>query len=265
MAKILIASPHISDNLPLLCSNQEANFPITNLQNIQLTNKWRTVSVLEPIIIDIYGAFNEYNFVALIGTNASSTATIRVTTAMEQSSLYTNPMYDSGTLSHWPKQGLESWENTNRYLYLGSNRLEPWIRITINDPDNLSQYYEAGRLYLSKAWIPTFNIGYGWSVSWNDNSEKEKSLGGNTFITSRSKYRQIEFDLNFQYENEMYDNAFELDRLRGTSKDILVIKDIDNLDRVQDQSVYGLMTELSPIVNTTYSIFAKKFKVEELL
>lgn len=267
MTNILIASPILSDLSEIIVSDEEENFPFSNLQTIQLYDKWRTTIISNPIIIDIDLSNNSnisYNLISLLGTNASQTSTYRIVIADSQVELDTSPVYDSGTLSLWPSD-LSDWTSVNLVHYLETSYNNDWVRIVVTDTSNSLGYFEAGRLYISDAWVPSINIGYGWSIQWVDNSIIDKSLGNNSFIYQKPKYRVLEFELKFITEDEMFLNGAKLDRLRGSSKDILVIQDVSNLDRLQELTVYGLSTELSPIINNIFHYYSKRYKIEELI
>jgi len=280
MANICLATGTLSDNLGIITTTLGASapvvgMPLTNLKTMQPVDKWRTTGV-SKVSIDIdmgatMVAVGGYNVIALLATNASYDATWQITTATSQSNLTSSPIYDSGVINF--KASAETFNGQtvnnspiNGIQYLGtSNITDKWIRIEIFDTSNADGYFEAGRLYVSQAWFPTYNIPYGWSINWVDPSLLSYSAGSNTFVTLRSKYRELSFDLKWISENEMYNNGYMLDKLFGKSKDVLIVKDIENTTRRHDQMIYGLFTELTPIINQTFNIYNKRYKIKELL
>lgn len=264
MSKILIASPALSDAATLTTNNELGTLPATNLQKMQPTKVYRTNS-LDAIYMEMdLGSISPFNLVAMLYTNASSTATWQVRAANTQADLTAAPGYDSGILTHWASPGISDWDRTHAMLSTGQQSYQ-WIRIDIVDPANPDGYYQAGRIYISDAIIPSVNISLGWSLGWEDDSTTQDSLGGKTFVIPRQKRRLLNFSLDFLTEIEMNNDSFSLDRLRGKSKDIFVIKDIDDLSLRHSQSVCGLMKDLSPIIKSKFNIYRKRYAIRELL
>lgn len=268
---IVIATPVLSDAAVLTAGSEAADMPAANLLTQQPIDVWRATDLANAYLVADLGAAAAINLVALLYTNASSAAQWRVRAAASEADLTAAPGYDSGLVDMWPHAGLETWDWTHAFRWLGVAGATPgpqtfrWWRIDVADPGNAAGYVQAGRLYLAAAWQPTRNLLYGWSVGFIDFSAKVRAAGGQILPGSRPLHRVARFALRCDSESEMYDNAFEIDRRRGTSGDVLVLRDPATPSRLMKQSVYGTLSSLEPIVNARFNVFEKPYEIEEMI
>ncbi len=264
MGRIVIAEPSIGDAAVLRSVAGADALAVGNLQAQQPSKAWRTTAVAGDAVEADLGTAAGINLVALLSTNAGSAATWRVRAAATQTDLTAAPGYDSGSLSVWPTTGLETWDFVHGILWLATSvQTFRWWRVDVADLDNPDGYLQAGRLFLSKAWQPSRNRQRGLAIAFEDLSPRERARGGQIYPLALPRRRVLQFTLRFQSEAEMYANAFELDRLRGRSGDVLVIPDPDKSAQIQRQTVYGLQAELVPIVDPAHNLFEKAFVIEE--
>ena len=263
---IVIATPALSDAAVLAANGASEGMPLVNLQRMQPIEVWRTTDPANAFVTVDLGASETVSLVALLHTNASAAATWRIRAAAVEGDVVTSPAYDSTSVSLWPTAGLDTWPTVNGLLWLGASpqTLRYW-RIDVADGSNPDGFFQAGRLLFANAWQPARNISYGWGLGWSDPSPKPRSLGGQTYPVRRPRARQMSFRLDFQSEAALYDNAFEIDRLRGTADDLLVVRDPTNVARLQQWAVHGTLDGLAPIINSQFSIFSKDYTVSELL
>ena len=264
MGRIVIAEPSLSDAAVLRSVAGADALPVGNLQAQQPSDVWRTTAVAGDAIEADLGAAADVNLVALLYTNAGSAATWRIRAAAAQPDLVAAPGYDSGTLPVWPTTGLETWAFVHgiRWLSAAAQTFR-WWRVDFADLNNPAGYLQAGRLFITKAWQPTRNRRRGLSIAFEDLSPRERARGGQVYPLALPRRRVLQFVLHFLEEQEMFDNAFEIDRLRGRSGDLLVIPDPDKPDQIQRQAVYGLQAELPPIVDPAFNVFEKPYVIEE--
>ncbi len=265
MANIVIASPVLSDAGAVTAGNALGTLPVVNLQDIQLTKLWRTSDHTNTFIeIDLATA-QAITVVALLGTNASTAATWRIRAATTQANLTAAPGFDTTAVTAWPETGLGDWSKVHLVKWVDPAETFRWWRIDIADSGNADGYVEAGRVYIAAAWQPAKNLQFGHGLGWIDSGDRAESDGGQIFTEDKPRRRLVSFDLDFLTENDMLDNAFDLDRLRGAAKDVLVITDPASASHLHKRTVYGLMTGLRPIINRHVGLYQKSFRIEELI
>lgn len=268
MGNMLLAMPTISDSAIITGSSTAGDLPITNLKTAPIG---QTARFLTPSAVNIQANISgEINLIAVLGHNGSATGTARVLAATTEAALDVAPDYDSGLLpirSNQPDytgSNISGAMETNHFIHFLPSALDyQFWRVELSDPS--LTYLDVGRFYLSKAWQPETNMDYGCQIGWVDPSTSSRTVSGRIVTMQRPKYRYVDFQLSFASEQEMYDNAFEIDRLRGTSKDVLFINDPDAMSMIQKRSVYGTMQSLSPIINAHFSLFEKSFRIEEII
>lgn len=193
-------------------------------------------------------------------------ATWRVRGANTETSLTSAPLYDSGALTAWSQSGLGDWPFVHLLHWIPTipKRMQ-WWRFDIFDTDNADGYFQAGRLILADAWQAAFNIQFGWNMQVLESSIVDRSTFGHLFAEKGKARRLLTMDFEFQTEDEMYTNLFEIQRSKGLGGDVLAIRDPQDTKFIQAQTVYGLMSLLSPIIHTDFQIFSSKFTVEEMI
>lgn len=277
MANMILATPVYSDAATLSASNSPAGLSVGNLQKSSIGEVWRALDASAAYVVADLGASKPINLVALLGHTGSSRSFGRIRAASTEAALITAPAYDSGNIplrSH--QSGYDAaWAagiTDEQYGALETNHFLEWIqtsqnyrfwRIDIVDP--LASYIDVGRLYISDAWQPITNMNYGMGEGFIDPSKVARTAGGRLSATERKKYRFTEFGLSFSNQNEMYDHAFEIDRLRGTTRDVLYIQDPEATNHLQRRSIYGVMKGMQPIINSNFSIFEKSYRIEEII
>ena len=262
-----MAHAGLMDDAVYTASTEETGFPVENVDHIQPTKAWRsTANTAQYIVIDL-GAVSTFDFVGLFRTNIinDATNTIRIRTADTEAGLTAAPDYDSTATRAIPSGAQGDYSYSNVLFELPAAESNQWVRIDLTAPANTDAYISLGRVYVSSMFVPTINISYGWSMGIEDKTQVPQSLGGSSYPVPKPKTRVLNYSLSFSSETDMYDGAFVIDRLCGASKDVFIHKDIENLDRYMDNALYGLLAALQPIVNTSYSLFSKRYTVRELL
>lgn len=245
--------------------SEDSDFPATNLQLQEPTMPWKTAGLSSMYVNIDMGSALPINFAAIVATNCTSSATWRVRGATSEANLTASPGYDSGNQTVWPQTNLDTYERVSGFDVMGSDQTYRWWRIDITDGSNPDGFVQVGRLFLAQAWQPAVNLAYGWSLGFKDLSKLTRSLGSSAFTNNRRPFRVLNLTLDFQSEDDMYDNAFQFDKLRGKSKDYIFMRDPDSANHLHDQSFQGLVTNLRPIVNPRYGTYRKQYTVEEMV
>ena len=267
MSNILMAHSGLMDAAVYTASSEATGFDVERADDIQPNKKWRsTGKTAEYIVIDL-GAVKTFDFVGLFYTNIvnDATSTIRIRTADTEGNLTAAPTYDSTATRAIPSGAQSDYNWTNVLFQIPADKTNQWVRVDLVATANTDAYIEVGRVYVSKAFIPAYNISYGWSMGIEDQTKPAMALGGPSHTNPRPKSRVLKYSLTFNDEDTMYDYAFAIDRAIGASEDIFIQRDIDNVSRYLDYSLYGLQTALQPVVNHHYNLFSKNYTVKELL
>ncbi len=268
MADVTFATSAFVDAGTVTAGNEVTTLPATNLQDPQPTKRWRSTTIVSSVYIQVdLTEAKAINLIALISHNGTASATWRIRAATSEGGLTSAPGFDSGAISMWPISRPTDWPVRSLFSrhWLTTAQSFQWWRIDISDAGNSDLFFEAGRIIIDAAWQPTIGLSPNWGVGWVDPGPREMSLGGNIYPTQRSRRRRIDLNLDFNDETEMLANAFELQRKRGRSQDILVLVDPTETTNWHRTAVYGLMSDLQPVVNTAFNIFSQTITIEEMI
>lgn len=268
MANILIASPADSDLATVTAVSEAPTMPATNLFTRQPSDVWRATSLANAALtIDRTACADGVRLLWLGYHNGTSAGTIRVRAAASPGDLLSAPDHDR-TFNLWPASDLAGWERMHTAVWLSDTALtyDHW-RLDIADGSNPESHFQAGRALLCDPYQPTTNIQPGWGIGVVDPSPRSRSYGGQAYPNRRGRWRELRVTLQAlgdDAEDELFENIFLLNRTRGSADEVLVIRNIADADRLMDQTVYGVMTELAPIVNRDFRLYEQQVVVEEL-
>lgn len=281
--KIIISSNNYVDSASTLTADSAVStLPVTNLQDIQIVKVWRTNSATSAEINIDLGSQKILDFFALIAHNFTTSATVRWRLSNDN---FSSTLYDSGTLDAWqpveafggspwgvftwgglPTADLISLYNASTFTLLGTPQIARYIRLNIADSTNSSGYLEAGRLIVGPSYQPTINYANGVAFEFVDDSRVTKSRGGQVFVDEVRKYRRITFELQHLPESEIFNNVFNnIDRVKGVSKDVLVIPQPSDSATWLTQNIYGRLADVGPIENTTLARYSRTITIEEII
>jgi len=209
------------------------------------------------------GAKTEFNFVALLFTNAPSDATWRIRTADTEADLTASPLTDTQVggvdidFSPW------STVATRRHGFLQGAWNAQWVRIDI-DATGASGGLSAGRLYIAQAYVPT------WPTErrvpgFLDTSARTRTTAGNTVVNRQGVVPTIEFEFNLDDEAEFYQHTFRIQQLRAASRDVLVALDPDDAVYAHDKLYYGYMKPTMRTVNEAYRQYVQRYEIEGII
>lgn len=238
MANILIATPLLSDGATVTCDQSVAStMALTNLWTQSLVEAARILATSCAITVDL-GAAQAIRAVILLTNNVRKTAQWRVSWADSEGDLTGSP----------GPAGTTGWVNVTDPLspVVFPTASYRWWLIEIDDSGNPDGYLDLGRLYLSEGWIPVLNAS-SWRLTWEDLSVQRDTRGGQVAVAERSKRRRVRFELPYQAEDDAWDEAYELLKSRGRSGDVVMVFNHADAARVQQQAVYGLLTEVPSI------------------
>lgn len=193
--------------------------------------------------------------VGVFGMTMSASGTIRVRLSTSDSTGAAGDAYDSGTL-------VVSNSYNAHVSLVTSPVIARYVRIDLSD--SVGTYVEAGRIFVGARTQFTYNFSYGWQKAIIDRSIRTKTRGGQTQIFLDNHYRSL--DLTFTTVTLAQRNALieEIDRINGLSTDVLFVIDTASSSLARD-SIWGLISEPTAVVQPYFSVFSKQFKIEERL
>lgn len=268
MANAIIMTPTLSDNGSIeSVGNELASAPASNLLKIQPTDIWQTDNLSNVFFTIDLGSSQTFDTVALLYTNASSSATWRIRTADTEQDLTEFPStgHDSGSLTMWPDNDLSDWDRVHALYRPGFDITNRWLRIDVTDTSNTDGAFKAGRLYVAAAWQPAKNIRFGWSLGFEDPSRRFETSGGQTIIDPIDQKRTARFEFRFLSKNDMFNNGYEIARLRGGSADILAVLDPDEDTHLHKYIIYGVLEPRNQIINQVLDLYSQEYRLMELL
>lgn len=284
MATMLIAYRNHADAAVFSGGGWSPGLPASNLGDRQPSRVARTLSS-DPVdtTVDLdFGEARPVRFVALVRHSLTQSGRWRLILANDAG--FAAPLHDSGSMEIWPAVtpfGVGVWGEFNWGGRLSPEEAATYgiaafhvlpvpviarrLRLELDDAGNPDGWLQAGRLVVGPAWQPRVNLQYGWSIEQVDDSRTVRSRGGQSYVDVQPKYRRLRFAFDHLERDEVFGQAYELERLKGVGGDLMVMVDPDDLQHRHRHTVYGVLTETSPIANPTPGRFAKTFTVDEML
>lgn len=242
------------DTAILTTTNQVATLQVTNLQTPDVREIFRASSNTVAIRAD-FGSSVLWGGTALIKSNAVSGDTMRIGLSTTDATGLARDAYDSGTipagvdpafgmLVHFP-----ATPAVGRHLRIDLTQASP---------------PEAGRWFAGPVWRPSRQFAYGWEPPWRDSSRHSESLGQVIFIDRKLRQRGMRFTLRGITEDEAEDEVAEINRICGTSRDVLVCRNrsASSLGKV---TIWGLLARTIEYPQTNPDFFEAEFELYERL
>lgn len=255
---MLIAWDNKADDASLATDSEQASLPASNVQNAHLSRKWQTATGVKSayLLLDL-GSSLSCALLALLGTNLTASATVRLRGSVTDATATGSLAYDSGTIAAGVVAGYGA-----AYKAFSAIASRYW-RLDVADStvdDNLA----VGRVFLGPSWAPAINMQLGASWRSHDPSRRQQSSGGQTWADVRPQERVFKFTLDFETEAEMFANAFAMARAQGITGDVLAIDDIDGT-YLSQKAVWGLLEDAGEVVNDKLELYRQSFTIRERL
>lgn len=257
MSNIYLAHPELSDAATITGSAAMGDMTIGNVQKKSLSRVYRTSDLSASIAIDL-GSAQAINLCSIVAHNgsASGTVTIKAGTTAAVSD------YTSGALDLIT--GSDLGYSSNSFASVFASQTYRYWQLDFSDASNTDGYLQIGRIYLSNAFTPDTNINYGIEEGFSDLSRNTRTLNGEVISVEREPYRVAQFEMDFLSKDEAFTSLYEFDRLRGKKKDVVFIPDMAESTHFQRRFVYGIFSEINPIVNRAFRIYRKRYRIEEI-
>jgi hypothetical protein len=251
MSNAVIAYSNIADTGTLTASSASLLLPLSNIQVAHIARKWRGNSASTDFVVVDFGSLQSLDTVAVIGITG---AQIRTRLSSTDATGAAGDAFDSGTIAV-------------DQSYLSYISLVPSVvsaRYLRVDITTTGLFVEIGRIFAGVKTQFAYNFIAGWTRTWNDLSTRTKTLSGQTQIFPRSVYRS--YDVSFDFLKQVDRDGFveTIDRVNALKTDVLYISDPSSQNLSRD-SVWGLMTALTAVIQPSPGIFTKQYQIEERL
>ena len=248
---MLLCFPNLTDSATITSTTAwVSTLPLTNLQDRRLSKRARTDASTSAVLTLDLGAAKSIWGVALAGHNLSVTATIRVRGSTASS--FATTEYDSGIVTAWPgitdhaeADGFVGFSPIMTGAELANCR---YWRIDVADVMNLDGFLEFGRVFIGAGWKPERPPSFGWSLSYEDATVIESSLGGVEYFDERPQVRVLTTGLDYLTPAEFQGQAMAMLR-QGVAGELMMIFDETDISTHVRQSFIGRLRTLSPIEN----------------
>lgn len=260
---------NVADFATITTDATAAGFPTSNMQTDIKGLVWRSTSQAATVITLSWGTNTTINSVILPYTNLSTSATVRV--VCKNSTPTT--IYDSGTIQAVPYT-LPS-AGTSNYSYGGGSVVRVYlptvlttvrtIEITIVDTGSLQGYMEVSRILCGNYWSPEYNLDYGVTVDYKDQSQHSRAQAGNIITDIAPIYKILSFNIGYM---EAVDRNALITVLKqnGMRKSIWVSLFPSDTDKEKEYiySIYGKLSQNATISHPMYSQYTSTLTIEEV-
>ncbi|TGE04623.1 hypothetical protein [Hymenobacter fodinae] len=254
MERMLLATGALSDQATITGPTGAGDLVLGNLKRQSLQEVYRVLGDAAELNIDL-GAAQLVNVVAIMGHSGLSGSTARVTASNTPG----GADYDSGAVPFIT--GTKHFDKSLFFLFFQPVSYRYW-RIEISNPG--AAYLDLGRLYIAKAFQPSFNMVYGFQHGFTDGSQEFETSSGDSISLKRKKRRFADLMLEDLSEDEVFAELYPLDQLVGATGDVLLVPKPDDT-HLQFSAIYGKIEAMQPNVNTSFNRFTRQFRVRELL
>ena len=252
MGNLVISTPVLSDAATLFPSAETAAGPASNLQTMQPTDLWEVGGGAPYIEVDL-GAISTFNLIALLFTNATGADQWRVRAANTQGALVSAPVYDSNyeVVSYIGSEG-------HVFMFESAGITNRWVRI---DLITASNPFYAARLYVANGVQQSINFDFGGEDGYDDDSVIDITDGGRLIPNSGTNRSVFTFTLNTKTETER--NALrEINKARGSQRDVLVLRDPEASVNKADVVYYGLLQRRRAAITTAFNFARNKISYQ---
>lgn len=259
--------------------------PLANMQDKDINHAARSSGLSTAqtqFVIDLGADTSLFNALALVNINCTTDARIRIQTS--NTSNFSVVDYDSGDMDvfrsiytaadmlwksgNWWKAKIQTQdlEGYVRNCFVDLNERENrYIKIMLSDTGNAAGYLDIGRLIVGRLTSFTHNFSYGFKLRWVDPSIKSRTIGSKSISEVRQKYRAATYSLDFITDREALTQAFELERIMGTTGEVFVVTDADDIMNLFRTSFLAQLSELSGIEKHMFGFNKTAYSFEEIL
>lgn len=258
----IIVTPELLDQSSIYASSTfAAGMPAENVLDPQPRHVARSTDVNPAFMSFDMGLTYTVDFVAILFTSCGQTATWRARLGTAQDS-WTE---DSGTLDVHMNKAQRSYTNWNwvhSFHDFAANKSARYLRIDITETG--ASWIDIGRVYLGLKWQPPHNFAYGSSVPMHEEVPQiVEAEGGASYAIGRPNRLSGRFIFEHLSESALMDNLWEVNRLRGLSRDLLMIP-FPESDYPMHTMTYGRLSQPTTTIIPEFSRYTMNLAIKEM-
>lgn len=286
--RFIIDNSGDSSVLTVTAGSEDPNLTVDNLQQVSRSRVFRTTNTTAVEISGILSTATDISAMVLGRHNLAVGANYRLA-LYDDPTFVSPPIYDSGYIAiQAGEAGSDLWTwgtflygaipwgadknetefnpRANVVMWLSSIYSASAFKIYINEGTSTSlSYFEIGRLFLGKYIEPTYNLSYGHSLSWEENTNQYRSDAGTLRSDIGLPIRRFEYDIGTVSETDrvLLQNAF---RNSGLRRDLFISMfpdDID-IDRRVDYSAIVKLVKIPKFTEYQFKYYRSKYIMEEV-
>lgn len=193
----------------------------------------------------------------------STSATINITAKVSSGGA---TKFTTGTVNFWAGTPVVSASrfDTGHYFHLESSAHTGvgYISVVITGLSS-NNVIRVGRIMAGEIWQPTTNMSYGSGfVGWGDSTVREQYPSGVVFPDRSSPAPFTRFSLNSTSKTEIQSNAMELGRVEGGHKPVVYVRDPDDTNGRQQNTIYGLLSQRQIWLEDHFDHYTAQYEVQ---
>lgn len=253
MANACIAYTNLVDTASsVTATSSNLLLPVSNITVPHIARKWRgTTPGADSIVIDM-GAPITFDTIAAFGLSCDN---------IDFKASLADPTGIAGEIYNPAIVAIDTNYNTRIALATQSYSAR-YFRFDCTT--GATEFAEIGRLFIGLRTQFSYNYVKGWQRIWTDRSTKSKTRGGQTQVFADNTFRSIDVTFDFLSQTDRDGFVEEIDRVNATKTDVLFVNDPDSTNLSRD-SIWGLITNLTPVVQPHVGAFSKQYMIEERL
>jgi hypothetical protein len=252
-----IAYLNLADSATPTASSAGTSTPVTNLQTIPVSSKWRGTGGTTDNFTFTWAADQTADtfMVAGLGSTFLATGTVRLQLFNSAAA----QIYDSGTVAAVVDPSYGYAIHLLTAATYTTIRSAKWTFTQAG-----ASYIEAGRVFVGVRTLLTYNYAPGAGFGWTDLSKWTELAGGGVAVDQRPSYREWEVSFGWVTEAQFLSLVEPMDIANGMRTDILFVRDTANTN-LGLVAVWGLMRQLSKTLQpfNDATLYSRAYAIRE--
>lgn len=233
---------NLIDNGAVTLTASSATVSVQNIRQVHAGKAWRTGGKTEETLtVDLQSSELFIRCAAVTGFNFTAAATIE----LQHST-------DNVTYTSFPQVVVGDARVIAFFFDLKMSR---YWKLIFRDPTNPDGYITIGRVFLGDYWEPVSQVARGWRVELVDETDVERSIGGQKWANERPIFTRVAFRLPALQRDDAFTNFFDIVRRVGLRTDIFMIIDSESSRIRTATGLYGRFVGIPQIRNPARVIY----------